>query len=283
MDLKVTQVEVDERGVATVRLHRPERHNSWTARMHAEYRWIMSDLESNPDVRVAVLTGSGRTFCVGADSKALSGYASQEKAGFDSGLPAEAARPGYGVRSEFDADVAWQLGLRFPLICAVNGACAGVAMALAAFSDIRFAVAGAKVTTATPQLAMPAEYGLSWILPRLVGLTHAADILLSGRVLRAEELGTMGFFNKVFDRAAFDREVGAYARMLAGLSPEATTVTKRQLYDDLLATDPGASVERSKVLIGELMKRPDYAEGVRAMIEKRPPRFGQPAGARAGD
>lgn len=275
MELKVTQVEVDAAGVATVRLHRPERHNSWTARMHAEYRWIMADLERDPAVRVAVLTGSGTTFCVGADAKALSGYAAKEQRGFDSGLPLEAARPGYGVRTEFDADIAWQLGLRFPLICAVNGACAGVAMALAAYSDIRFAVQGAKVTTATPKLAMPAEYGLSWILPRLVGLTHAADILLSGRVLLAEELATMGFFNKVFDAEDFQAEVTAYARLLAGLSPEATTVTKRQLYDDLLAADPAASVDRSKQLIGELMARPDYSEGVRALVEKRPPRFGQ--------
>jgi enoyl-CoA hydratase/carnithine racemase len=148
-------------------------------------------------------------------------------------------------------------------------------MALVAYSDIRFAVTGAKVTTATPKLAMPAEYGLSWILPRLVGLTNAADILLSGRVVLAEELGSMGFFNRVFSREEFKAGVGDYARMLAALSPEATTVTKRQLYDDLLATDPAASVERSKVLIGELMGRPDYAEGVRALIEKRPPRFGR--------
>lgn len=268
----MTRVAVDD-GVATVRLHRPDRRNSWTARMHVEYRWIMAELEADPAVRVAVLTGSGDTFCVGADSSALSGYVGAE--GFDPGLPADFPRPGYGVRGEFDADVAWQLGLRFPLICAVNGACAGVAMALAAFADLRFAVAGAKVTTATPKLAMPAEYGLSWMLPRLVGLTNAADILLSGRVLLAEELGSMGFFNRVFGPDDFEAGVADYARLLAGLSPRATTATKRQLYDDLLAADPAASVERSKVLIGELMAEPDYAEGVRALVEKRPPRFGR--------
>jgi enoyl-CoA hydratase/carnithine racemase len=71
-------------------------------------------------------------------------------------------------------------------------------MALAAFSDIRFAVTGAKVTTATAKLAMPAEYGLSWILPRLIGWTHAADLLLSGRIVLAEELESMGFFNRVY-------------------------------------------------------------------------------------
>jgi enoyl-CoA hydratase/carnithine racemase len=270
--LKVTRYEVDADGVATVWLHRPDRRNSWTARMHTEYRWIMAQLEADPAVRVAVLTGSGTTFSVGADAKALHGYVGKD--GFDPGIAQDVAQPGYGVRCEFDADVVWQLGLRFPLICAVNGACAGVAMAMAAFSDIRFAVEGAKVTTATPKLAMPAEYGLSWMLPRLIGLTHAADVLLSGRIVLAEELGQMGFFNGVFAADVFGDRVYEYARLLAANSPEATTVTKRQLYDDLLRHDPAASVNESKELIGKLMARPDYAEGVRALTEKRAPRFG---------
>ncbi|WP_433503108.1 enoyl-CoA hydratase-related protein [Pseudonocardia halophobica] len=274
MELKVTRVEVDEHGVATVTLNRPERGNSWTARMHAEYRWIMAELEADPRVRVAVLTGAGRAFCVGADSKALSGYVKSDN-GFDPGLPREAANPGYGVRPEFDADVSWQLGLRFPLIAAVNGACAGVALALAAYADIRFGMWDAKITTATPKLAMPAEYGLSWILPRLLGATHAADVLLSGRILRAQEIGAMGFFNKVLGPEEFGPAVTDYARLLAGLSPAATTATKRQLYDDLLDADPARSVNRSKELIGELMAHPDYAEGVRALVEKRAPRFGR--------
>lgn len=273
MKLKVTRYEIDALGVATVYLHRPDRHNSWTARMHAEYRWILLQLEADPSVRVVVLTGSGNDFCVGADANALSGYA--VKGDFNAPPTMEMARPGYGVRPEFDADVAWQFGLRFPLICAVNGSCAGVAMALAAFSDLRFAVRGAKVTTATPKLAMPAEYGLSWILPRLIGLTNATDVLLSGRVLLAEELEAMGFFNKVFEPDAFNDGVYAYAHRLAQLSPEATKVTKRQLYEDLLSSSPAASVNRSKVLIGELMKLPDYAEGVHALVEKRPPKFGE--------
>jgi enoyl-CoA hydratase/carnithine racemase len=274
MELKVTRYEIDDAGVATVWLHRPERRNSWTARMHTEYRWIMAELEANQDVRVAVLTGSGTTFCVGADAKALDTYVGT-KTGFDPGITQDVARPGYGVRREFDADVVWQLGLRFPLICAVNGACAGVAMAMAAFSDIRFGVEGAKVTTATPKLAMPVEYGLSWMLPRLIGVTHAADVLLSGRIVLAEELERMGFFNAVYPADVFHERVSEYAHLLAAHSPEATTVTKRQLYDDLLRNDPAASVDESKQLIGRLMAAPDYAEGVRALIEKRAPRFGR--------
>jgi enoyl-CoA hydratase/carnithine racemase len=271
VELKVTRYDIDEAGVATVWLHRPERRNAWTGRMHTEYRWICKRLEEDPLVRVVVVTGSGDAFSVGADRDALARHV--EAGHYDPALAADAERPGYGVRPEFDADMAWQLGLRVPMIAAVNGACAGIAVALAAFCDLRFGVEGAKVTTATARLGLPAEYGLSWILPRLVGATHAADVLLTGRILRAEELGAMGFFNAVLPRPEFDGTVADYAAMLAAASPEAVSTAKRQLWADLLHGDPRASVEESKALIGKLMQYPDYAEGVAALLEKRPPRF----------
>jgi enoyl-CoA hydratase/carnithine racemase len=271
MELKVTRFTVDDAGVATVWLHRPERRNSWTGRMHGEYRWICKQLDDDPKARVIVVRGSGETFCVGADQRALAGYV--ETGHYDPALAPDAERPGYGVRPEFDADMAWQLGMRVPMIAAVNGACAGIAVALAAFCDLRFAVEGAKVTTAAPRLGLPAEYGLSWILPRLIGATHAADLLLTGRVVLAEELKAMGFFNEVLPRSDFDRHVDDYAHMIATLSPQAVTTAKRQLWADLLHGDPRAAVEESRALTGKLMQHPDYAEGVAALLEKRPPRF----------
>jgi len=271
VELKVTRYTVDDAGVATVWLHRPERRNSWTGRMHDEYRWICKQLDDDPAVRVIVLTGSGHTFCIGADPKALSGYVTADH--YDPALAADAENPGYGVRPEFDADMTWQLGMRVPMIAAVNGACAGIAMALAAFCDIRFAVAGAKLTTGATKLGLPAEYGLSWILPRLVGMTHAADILLSGRVVLAEEMERMGFFNRVLPAEAFAAHVDEYAHRIAAVSPSSVAATKRQLWADLLHNDPAAAVVESKRLIGIAMKQPDYAEGVAAFLEKRPPRF----------
>jgi enoyl-CoA hydratase/carnithine racemase len=270
MELKVTRYAVDD-GVATIWLHRPERRNSWTGRMHDEYRWICKKLDDDPAVRVIVLTGSGNTFCVGADPKALTGYVKADH--YDPALSKDAEQPGYGVRAEFDSDMAWQLGLRKPMIAAVNGACAGIAVALAAFCDLRFAVEGAKITTAAPRLGLPAEYGLSWILPRLVGATHTADILLTGRVLLAEEMAGMGFFNKVLPESEFHQHVEEYAHVLAAASPNAVTTAKRQIWADILHSDPRVAVEESKALIGTLMKHPDYAEGVAALMEKRPPRF----------
>jgi len=271
VDLKVTRYDIDPAGVATIRLDRPGRGNSWTGRMHDEYRWICKRLDDDPAVRVIVLTGSGDIFCAGADFKALDSYVGAER--YDTHLSADAERPGYGVRPEFDADMVWQLGMQTPMIAAINGACAGIAVALAAFCDLRFAVADAKITTVAPRIGLPAEYGLAWILPRLMGVTHAADVLLTGRVIRAEEMSTWGFFNKVLPREEFAEAVSAYAHQLAEVSPAAATATKRQLWADLLHADPRAAVERSKELIGAHMRTSDYPEGVSALREKRSPRL----------
>ena len=272
MELKVTRYEIDETGVATVWLHRPERRNAWTGRMHTEYRWVLAEAERDANVRVIVVTGSGRAFCAGADTAALDGHV--ERGAYDAGVDnATLANPGYGVRAEFDHSFAFHYGLTKPVIAAINGPAAGVGLVLACYCDVRFAAEGAKVTTATARLGLPAEYGLSWILPRLIGATHAADVLLTGRILRAEELGAMGFFNAVVPRPAFDATVAEYAALLAAASPEAVSTAKRQLWGDLLHGDPRAAVEESKALIGKLMQHPDYAEGVAALLEKRPPRF----------
>jgi enoyl-CoA hydratase/carnithine racemase len=271
MELKVTRYEIDDDGVATLWLDRPGRGNSWTGRMHDEIRWICAQLEADPRARVIVLTGAGNVFCVGADFKALDHYVEADH--YDPSLSAEAANPGYGVRPEFDGDMVWQLGLTKPMIAAVNGACAGIGIALMAFCDLRFAVEGAKFTTANSRLGLPAEYGLSWILPRLVGVTHAADILLSSRVILSEEMRHWGLFNAVVPPDRFANHVADYARMLAGVSPDSLMTVKRQLWGDLLHDDPRASIERSKELIGEAMQRPDYYEGVAALQQKRPPKF----------
>lgn len=271
MELKVTRYEVDGDGVATLWLDRPGRGNSWTGRMHDEIRWICAQLDADHQVRAIVLRGAGNVFCAGADFKALDHYVEADH--YDPSLSNEAANPGYGVRAEFDGDMVWQLGLRKPMIAAVNGACAGIAVALAAFCDLRFAVEGAKITTATPRLGLPAEYGLSWILPRLVGVTRSADILLTGRVILAEEMREWGFFNAVLPPADFDAHVARFARLLAAASPDSVTTAKRQLWGDLLHLDPRSAVEQSKLLIGEMMQRPDYTEGVTAVREKRAPRF----------
>ena len=257
--------------VATVWLHRPHRHNAWTGKMHAEYRQVMADLEHRAGVRAVVVTGTPPAFCVGGDSDALAGHV--DKGGYDTGLPAEVARPGGGDR--LDADFAWQLGYRLPIIAAVNGACAGVGLALVLFCDLRFAAAAAKLTTAAPKLGLPAEYGMSWMLPRLVGVTRANDLLLSGRIVTATETAEWGLWNSVeADGAATLDTAQRYAGDLAASTgPLAVAATKQQIADDLLRHDPAQSVTDSIRLLDVAMGTSEYAEGIAAFRERRPPRF----------
>lgn len=274
MDLKVTRFTVED-GVGRVWLDRPDRGNSWTTRMNVEYRWIMSRLDADPAVRVMLVTGAGRHFCVGADIRALDHYAQSGEDYVASLRVEDLPRPGHGVRPEYDHDIVWHWGLKKPVIAAINGACAAMGLAIAAFCDLRYAVAGARLTTASAKVALPAEYGLSWLLPRIIGVTHSNDWLLSGRVVLAEEAQRVGFLNDVFPADVFEARVGELARTLAGtVSPRAAAITKRQIYADLMHGDVGASVEESKRLIGEMMRTDDFREGARALRDRTTPRFG---------
>ena len=274
MELKVTTYSVDDDGVATVRFNRPNRGNSWTLRMNAEYRWIMNEADRDPAVKVIILTGAGKQFCVGADFKALDFYVEGDKDYVETVRPDQFAQPGHGVRKEFDHELVWHWGLKKPVICAINGACAGIAIAIAGFCDLRYGVAGAKLTTAAARLGLPAEYGMAWLLPRLMGMTHAADVLLTGRIFLAEEAKHMGFLNDVFAPEEFEVRIAEIARTIAlTVSPQAALTTKRQLYGELMELDVGECVEDSKRLIGELMRGDDYKEGVAALQQRRSPRF----------
>ena len=270
-DLKVTRYDVHD-AIATITLDRPDRLNAWTGRMHAEYRALLARAADDADVRVIVVTGAGRGFCAGADSRALEGHV--ERGGYDAGLGEDVAMPGYGVRPEFDADFAYQFGIPKPIIAAINGAAAGVGLVLACYCDLRFAARGAKLTTSHGKLGLPAEYGLSWLLPRLVGVTRAADILLSSRVVLAEEAEQLGLVNRTLDPDELLPFTYEYARQLATVvAPSSLAATKLQLYRDLHG-DVATSVGDASARMAEMMQGPDFAEGVAALTEKRPPRFG---------
>ena len=270
MELKATRYEVTN-GVAVVTLARPKRRNAWTGRMHTEYRWILREADRDPAVRVIVVTGDpeGNAFCAGADLQALEGHS--ERGGYDAGTPEDIAEPGYGVDPAFDATFAYHFGVGKPIIAAINGAAAGVGLVLAAFADLRFCAPGAKFTAAHGRFNFPAEYGLSWVLPRIVGLSHANDILLSSRVFTAEEAMAMGFLNRIVPAEALMDEVMAYAGNLARtVAPGSARESKRQIYRDL-HRDAASSVKVAEALLVEMSKTPDYKEGVKAWMEKRPP------------
>ena len=184
------------------------------------------------------------------------------------------------MRPEFDAEFAYHFGIPKPIIAAVNGPAAGVGFALACYCDLRFAAAGAKLTTAHGRLGLPAEFGLSWLVPRLVGLTRAADILLSSRVLLAEEAAEIGLVNTVTPGDELLATVHRYARMLATeVSPASLAATKLQLYTDL-HRDAATSARHAEERLRAMMTGPDFEEGVAALAAHRPPRFADPPGRR---
>ena len=190
-ELTAIRFEIDDR-VATVWLHRPHRHNAWTGRMHSEYRAVMADLDAD-DVRAVVVTGTPPAFCVGGDSRGARRTRRPRRLRRRAPRGTGAARLG-GDRARRRL----RLAARVSPADHRRGRTApapGSALALVAFCDLRFVAADAKITTAAPKLGLPAEYGLSWMLPRLVGVTRAADLLLSGRVVTGAETADWGLWN----------------------------------------------------------------------------------------
>src|ERR671936_251644 len=168
-------------GVATVTLNRPDRLNAWTRELGARFYELLERAAEDPEVRAIVVTGAGRGFCAGADMELL------QSIGGGSAV--------VGERQELYPD--HLLGIPKPIIAAINGPAAGLGFVVALMCDIRFAAAGAKLTTAFARRGLIAEHGISWVLPRLVGPSRALDLLLSGRVVLAEEAAGMGLVNLV--------------------------------------------------------------------------------------
>ncbi len=270
MELKTTLFDVAG-GIATITLNRPHRLNAWTGRMHTEYRHLLARVEDDPAVRAVVVTGAGRGFCAGADSQALEGHI--EKGRYDPGTGDDIAKPGYGVQPQFDATFAYHFGLTKPVIAAINGPVAGVGLVLACFADLRFAAEGVKLTTAHGRLGLPAEYGLSWLLPRLIGLAKANDLLLSSRVFMSEEAMEMGLLNGLHPAGELLPRVYEYARELVDhVAPTSLAATKRQIYADL-HRDVASAVDDSERRLEAMTGSADFREGVKALAEKRRPEF----------
>jgi enoyl-CoA hydratase/carnithine racemase len=160
-----------------------------------------------------------------------------------------------------------------PVIAAVNGACAGIGMVQALMCDIRFAAAGAKFTTAFSRRGLIAEYGMSWILPRLAGTSRALDLLFSARVVLAEEALELGLVNRVVPAEHLLDETLAYAAEIAvNCSPTSMSIMKQQVYRDIsrdLVTAHDDAIELMKASL----RRPDFREGVASYLQKRPPSF----------
>jgi len=263
--------EVRDR-VATVTLNRPDKLNAWTATMGREVREAMEDAGRDEAVRVVVLTGAGRGFCAGADMSLLSDLAGGDPP--PAGAAAGTAGPGTSdVPADFRGPYACFPTMPKPVVAAINGPAAGLGLVVALYCDVRMAGADAVFTTAFARRGLVAEHGISWLLPRVVGLPHALDLLLAARTVDAAEALRMGLVSRVWPAGELLSGVTTYARELADrVSPRSMAVIKRQVWDAQLQT----LAEATAVADTEMRRSfgsEDFREGVAHFVEKRAPRF----------
>lgn len=268
MELKATTYAVVEQ-IAQITLNRPHRGNAWTGRMHTEYRHLLQQADQDTQVRAILVTGAGRQFCVGGDSQALDGHS--KSGSYDAGTAPDLVTPGETEFEPFREDFSYHFALTKPVIAAINGAAAGVGLVLACYADIRFAVPGAKLTTAHGPLNLPAEYGLSWLLPRLIGGSRAMELLLSSRKFLTDEAHSIGLIHRLIAQEQLLDETRQFVRdLVARVSPGSAMETKRQTYMDF-HRDVGAAVRDSNERLSAMVKQPNYREGISAFLEKRSP------------
>jgi enoyl-CoA hydratase/carnithine racemase len=257
--------------VATITLNRPDSLNAWTQRMAAEVRHAVYRAESDPAVVGIVVTGAGRAFCAGADMKNLQALSS----GGDVDVVPEGldVTPQEPLPPDFDGEYTWLLAVNKPVIAAINGAIAGMAVPIALCCDIRFMAADAPLLTAFSQRGLVAEWGIAWLLPRLVGTGHALDLLFSSRKITGEEAAAMGLVNRALPKEQVLSHSVDYVRDLAlRVSPTSLSIMKRQVYQQLTASLGPSEREAVKLMV-ESFGRPDFKEGVASFVEKRPPNF----------
>lgn len=268
-------------GIATITLNRPDRLNAYTATMSAEVKRAMADATADDAVRVIVLTGEGRGFCAGADMDTLQGIDGST----GETVSAEEREKAKNDRSDFQSDLGPSLADQFrgefgymfecpkPIIGAINGPIAGIGLVMAMFCDVRIAADEAKFTTAFSQRGLIAEYGISWLLPRLIGSANALDILMSARKFTGEEAARLGLVNRSVPGNALMGEVRDYAKNIAEtVSPRSMTVMKRQVYQALFE-DFNSSLERADKEMVASFSSDDFKEGVSHFVEKRAPNF----------
>jgi enoyl-CoA hydratase/carnithine racemase len=260
-------------GVALLTLNRPDKLNAWTATMEQEVRSAMEGAERDEQVRVIVLTGAGRGFCAGADISLLSAVAQH---GLDDRRRKQALRGSgqrKGVRPDFQKKYSYFPAVGKPVIAAINGPVVGLGLVIVLYCDLRFASDAARFGTAFARRGLIAEYGMAWMLPRIVGLPNALDLLYSARMIDAAEALRMGLVNQVFPQDLFLQKVLEYARDLAAnVSPRSLRVMKRQVYEAMFQTLSEAFGSSEREMLASLQSE-DFKEGVAHFLEKRAPSF----------
>ena len=261
--------------VATITLNRPDKLNAWTATMEQEVRSAVEEAGRDGQVRVIVLTGAGRGFCAGADISLLGAVAKQ---GATEQVRERALRnPGTGgpegVRADFQNRYSYFLATEKPVIAAINGPAVGLGLVIALYCDLRFASDAARFSAVFARRGLIAEYGMAWMLPRIVGHANALDLLFSARTIDAPEAVRMGLANRVFPQEGFLDRVNEYAQNLtSNVSPRSMKVIKRQVYEAMFESLQEAFESSEHQMLASFDSE-DFKEGVAHYLEKRSPDF----------
>lgn len=262
--------EVDD-PVATITLNRPDSLNGWTMRMAAEVRHAVWQAESDPAVVGCVITGAGRAFCAGADMGDLTTLT--EGGDILGGWPELEVPEDPSVPEDFTGEYTYLLATRKPIVAAINGAIAGMAVPIALCCDVRFMAADAPLITAFARRGLIAEWGLSWLLPRVVGTAVAMDLLVSSRRVTGEEAARLGLVNASMPADEVVAHSRSYIEAIAETcSPASIAIIKRQLNEQSHAGLGPAEREAQRLML-ESFGRPDFREGVTSFLQKRPPKF----------
>jgi len=260
--------------VATITLNRPDKLNAWTAVMESEVRSHMENAEQDDEVRVIVLTGAGRGFCAGADMLLLSAVAERglDDRGREHVLHNEGNRR-EGVSADFQKKYSYFPAIGKPVIAAINGPVVGLGLVITLYCDLRLASDASRFSTTFARRGLIAEYGMAWMLPRIVGIANALDLLFSARTIDAAEALHMGLVNRVFPQETFLEKVQESAQELAStVSPRSLRIIKRQVYEAM--SQPLA--EAFDISVREMMacfRTEDFKEGVAHFVQKRPAAF----------
>jgi enoyl-CoA hydratase/carnithine racemase len=262
-------MDVDE-GVATLTLCRPDIRNAWAGRTALEYRWALHHCHVDDAVRVVVLTGDG-DFCVGADHSLLDDIG-------DNGGSYDTDRapvPDYpsGTPDELRRNHFYPLTVGVPVIAAIAGGCAGAGFLVASYADVRFADVDARIASSFAGLGLPAEYGLGWLLPRIVGSANAAQLLYSPAPMSADRAAELGWVQRICPTGTALTEATTYARQLAaGSAPGSLRMMKRQIHIDSMLPFAEAYT-RSVSDMNDALGSAEFRAGVRALRDKRQPNF----------
>jgi enoyl-CoA hydratase/carnithine racemase len=265
--------------VATITLNRPDKLNAWTALMESEVRSHMENAEQDDEVRVIVLTGAGRGFCAGADMSLLSAVAERgldyrdlDDRGREQVL-SDGANRREGAAPDFPKKYSYFQAIGKPVIAAINGPVVGLGLVITLYCDLRLASDASRFSTTFARRGLIAEYGMAWMLPRIIGIANALDLLFSARTIDAAEALRMGLVNRVFPQETFLEKAHEYTQELAStVSPRSLRIIKRQVYEAM--SQPLA--EAFDISVREMMacfRTEDFKEGVAHFVEKRPAAF----------